>query len=88
MDHPDGSQISTRINVLSHRLLIEPRDAAPGQTIEVSSTDFGAPSTGGSGSGKRSEITGDQDSYVGLNGIRLKKPVVNYPINIDRTVAF
>ena len=88
LDHPNGSQVSTRVQVLSHRIAVSPRSAVPGQVIEVSSADFGILNGRVSDSGQPSEISGNQDSYVRLNGIKLTKPDVNYPIEIGRQGAF
>ena len=88
LDHPNGSQVSRRIQVLSHRIVVSPGSAVPGQVIEVSSTDFGILNGRVLDSRQPTEISGDQDSYVGMDGIKLKKPDVNYPIGIDRRGAF
>ena len=89
-DLPGGGQLSTSLLILEADLSFTPDAAVPGQVITVESSGFGVSGDASSSQGARSKIAGEGDSYVNLDGTKLKPPYVDYPIEItaDGDLAF
>ena len=85
---PGQGILNATVNVLTHNLVSTPKIVTLGGSVEISSSDFGRTKLNTSNDGRASKISGDNNSYVSLGGVKLRDPHIHYPIWIDRSGRF
>jgi hypothetical protein len=87
--YPPGVEtISKDFEVTEGKLNVSPSPAAPGQEVTIISEGFAKNLSDSNSRSINIQITGTGDSYVSIEGVRLRHDSIDYPIKLNKNGEF